>query len=115
MSVNKKTVQKYMEGFNETDHGKILSCLADDIVWDMPGFFHLEGKEAIDREIENDNFEGSPVINLLKMVEENNVVVAEGTVKVKKKAGGFLEAVFCEIFQMQNGRVKHLTTYQINK
>lgn len=32
MSPNKKTVQKYMDGFNKSDHEQILSCLADDRV-----------------------------------------------------------------------------------
>ena len=43
MTENKKTVEKYMDGFNKLDHQQILSCLTDDIVWDMPGFYHLEG------------------------------------------------------------------------
>ena len=36
---NKKTVEMYIDGFRATDHAKILSCLADNVVWDMPGFF----------------------------------------------------------------------------
>lgn len=30
MTQNKKTVERYMDGFRTTDHGQILSCLADD-------------------------------------------------------------------------------------
>jgi hypothetical protein len=26
-----------------------------------------------------------------------------------------LDALFCDVFQMQNGKIKHLTTYQMNK
>lgn len=115
MSENKRTVQRYMDGFNASDHEMILSCLSDDIVWHMPGFFHLEGKAAFDNEIENDAFIGPPTINIIRMVEENNVVVAEGSVTCKIKAGGMLDAVFCDVFQMENGKVKHLQTYQMNK
>ncbi len=39
MSFNKNTVRKYIDGFNKSDHGQILSCLADDIEWLMPGAF----------------------------------------------------------------------------
>ena len=53
MSDNKKTIEKYIDGFQKSDHAQILSCLADNVVWEMPGIFHLEGKEAFDGEIEN--------------------------------------------------------------
>ena len=104
-----------MDGFNASDHQMILSCLTDDILWDMPGFFHLTGKEAFDKEIENDNFTGRPVIKVIRMVEENNIVVAEGSVQAKFKAGGLLDALFCDVFHMENGKIKQLTTYQMNK
>jgi hypothetical protein len=37
MTENKRTVEKYMDGFRKSDHGQILSCLTDDIEWVMPG------------------------------------------------------------------------------
>ena len=115
MSENKKMVQKYMDGFVAGDHEMILSCLTDDIVWDMPGNFHLTGKEAFDKEIENENFEGSPAIQIIRMIEENEIVVAEGTVQCKMKAGGMLDAVFCDVFHMEKGKIKQLTSYLMNK
>ena len=115
MTENKKTVEKYIEGFRATDHEKILSCLADDVKWEMPGFFSLTGKEAFDKEIENDLFIGSPVIQISRMVEENNVVVAEGSVQSKKKDGGLLDAVFCDVFEMEDGKIKKLTTYLMDR
>jgi len=115
MTDNKKTVQQYMDGFTASDHEKILSCLAEDVIWDMPGFFHLTGKEAFDKEIENDYFIGSPTISITRMVEENNIVVAEGAVQCRKKDGGMLNAVFCDVFHMESGKIKQLTTYQMDK
>ncbi len=29
-------------------------------------------------------------------------------------AGGFLDAVFCDVFEMANARIRRLTTYQVN-
>jgi ketosteroid isomerase-like protein len=111
MSPNKQTVQKYIEGFNKSDHLQILSCLTDDIEWVMPGVFHLSGKEAFDKEIENDAFVGSPTITITRMTEENDVVVAEGTVRSARKGGGLLNAVFCDVFAMQRAQIRHLTTF----
>ena len=111
MSKNKKTVEKYMDGFNKSDHAQILSCLTDDVVWDMPGFFHLTGTAAFDKEIENDAFVGRPVITVSRLVEENNVVIAEGSVRANRKDGGVLNAVFCDVFLMESTKIKRLTTY----
>ena len=111
LSRNKSTVARYMEAFCASDHEAILSCLTDDIVWDMPGAFHLEGKEAFDREIENPAFKGRPDIRVTRVVEENDVVVAEGKVRAERSDGGVLNAVFCDVFEMEDGRIKRLISY----
>jgi ketosteroid isomerase-like protein len=113
MSENKRTVERYIDGFNRSDHAQILSCLSDDVEWVMPGAFHVTGKEAFDREIENDAFTGSPTVTLTRMVEENDVVMAEGTVRAAWKGGGVLEAVFCDAFEMEGGKIKHLVSYLV--
>lgn len=115
MTQNKRTVELYMEGFRESDHAKILSCLTDDVVWFMPGFISSSGKAAFDKEIENDLFEGRPDIQITKIVEEGDIVVAEGSVQCKIKNGGILDALFCDVFEMENGKIKKLTTYQVNR
>jgi len=108
---NKNIVEAYMDGFRTTDHANILSCLTDDVVWDMPGFFHHEGKEAFDKEIENPNADGNPNIMITRLVEEGNIVVAEGAVTAKLKEGKLLDAVFCNVFHFRNGKISKLTTY----
>ena len=81
----------------------------------MPGYFHLSGKEAFDKEVGNENFVGLPVIQVVRMIEENNIVVAEGTVQSKMKSGEMLDAVFCDLFHMERGKIKKLTSYLMNK
>jgi len=108
---NKKTVETYMDGFRTTDHAKILACLTDDVVWEMPGFFYHKGKEAFDKEIENPNADGHPEISITRMVEEGNIVIAEGAVKAKLKDGNVIDAVFCDVFHFNNGKISKLTTY----
>jgi ketosteroid isomerase-like protein len=115
MTENKKIVEKYMEGFNASDHSKILSCLTDDIHWEMPGLFSLSGKQAFDKEIENDAFVGRPNITVMRMIEENNIVIAEGDVQAARKDGGLLDAVFCDVFEMEQGKIKRLTSYLMEK
>jgi ketosteroid isomerase-like protein len=113
MTRNKQTVERYMEGFRQSDHAEVLSCLTDDVEWVLPGGFHLVGKEAFDREIENPAFEGRPAITVTRLIEEGDVVVAEGSVKARRKDGGDLDVVFCDVFLMADGKIRHLTSYLV--
>lgn len=111
MTGNKQTVDRYMEGFRRGDHAQILACLTDDVEWVLPGAFHLHGKEAFDKEIENDAFTGRPGITVTRMTEENDVVVAEGTVRAQRKEGPLLTLAMCDVFEMSGGRIRRLTSY----
>lgn len=111
MTQNKKTVEKYLEGFNKSDHNQILSCLTEDVEWILPGIFHHIGKDAFDKEIENPAFEGRPVIAVTRAIEENNIVITEGTVRAKKKEAEYISLVFCDVFEMKNGLINKLTSY----
>jgi|GEM_PF-509374 len=112
---NKKVVEAYMDGFRTSDHEKILALLTDDVTWEMPGAFYKKGKKEFDSEIENENFVGSPVITITLIVEEGNIVIAEGGVTGKMKNGGLLDAVFCDVFHFEGNKIKQLTTYLMNK
>ena len=111
MTPNKQTVQKYMDAFTRTDHAEILSCLTEDVEWILPGAFHLTGKAAFDKEIENEAFVGSPAIQVTRLTEEDDVVVAEGKVRATKREGGVLSLVFCDVFEMREGKVRRLISY----
>lgn len=111
MSKNKETVTLYMQAFNQKDHAKILSCLTDDITWVLPGVYVHKGKAAFDKEIENEGFTGKPIIEVSRMTEENNVVIAEGTVQAQTKNGATVNLVFCDVFEMENGLIKKLISY----
>jgi len=110
-SANKRTVEKYMDGFRRSDHQQVLSCLTDDVEWVLPGLFHLKGKDAFDKEIENPAFVGSPVITVTRLTEESDVVVAEGNVRAARRDGGFLNAVFCDVFEMEDAKIRRLISY----
>ena len=102
-----------MEGFRNSDHELILSCLTDDVVWDIPGAFHIVGKDAFDREIENDAFVGKPAITVTRMTEEKDVVIAEGAVRVQRTGGDVATLVFCDVFVMRRGKVCQLISYLV--
>ncbi|QGK75205.1 nuclear transport factor 2 family protein [Flavobacterium sp. SLB02] len=115
MTLNKQTVNEYMDAFRVSDHQRILACLTEDVIWEMPGIYQHVGKEAFDKEIENDNFVGSPTIQIIKLIEQNNIVIAEGAVQGNMKNGNILDAVFCDVFEMETGKIKKLTSYLMSR
>jgi ketosteroid isomerase-like protein len=108
---NKRTIEQYMAGFRASDHAQILSCLTEDVEWEIPGMLHSRGKAAFDKEIENDAFVGRPDIVVTRMIEEGDVVVAEGSVRTHKRDGGALSLRFCDVFVMEAGKIRRLTSY----
>jgi ketosteroid isomerase-like protein len=87
MTKNKSTVAKYMEGFRNTDREAILSCVTENVEWEIPGMFHARGISEFNDHIVDPGFAGNPVITISRMTEENDVVVAEGTVLARRDNG----------------------------
>ncbi len=114
MTDNKKTVARYIEGFNQGDREKILSCLTEDVEWLIPRFFHVHGKVEFAGQITNDAFVGLPDVNIVRLTEENDVVICEGTVRASRADGGELDAMFCDVFEMRGGLISKLVTYQVD-
>ena len=113
MTTNKRTVERYMNAFRTTDRTQILSCLTDDVEWLIPGAFHVTGKDAFAGHIVDDGFTGHPVITVDRIIEEGDVVVAEGSVRAPKSDGTFIDLAFCDVFDLQNGRIRRLVSYLV--
>lgn len=114
-SIKKRVVERYVEGFRAGDHETILACLTDDVTWDMPPYFSLSGRTAFDDAIENDASPGLPDIQITRLVEEGDIVVAEGAVQVALKAGGRIDALFCDVFHFRDDKICRLVTYQVDR
>jgi uncharacterized protein len=112
MSENKKTVERYMDAYNRLDHEQILDTLTDDVEWILPGAFHTYGKKEFEDHIEDEEcFVGGPAIVVNRITEEGDVVIAEGSVTTAMKDGGMLDALYCDVFEMQGGKIRKLTSY----
>ena len=111
MTPNKKTVDTYMDGFRRTDRPQILSCLTDDVEWLIPGAFHVRGKDEFATHIVDEGFAGHPEITVTRLIEEDDVVVAEGSVRAPRQDGSVMNLVFCDVFDMQNGKIQRLVSY----
>ncbi len=106
MSKNTETVHAYLDGFRTNDHARILACLTDDIQWTVFGAFRLSGKEAYDAAIDGaPEFIDPPTLEVVRMVEGDDVVMAELTGTARRAAGGEMRMSMAEVFVMRDGKI----------
>lgn len=113
MSTHRETVAAYFEGFRRSDHEQILALLTDDVVWDLPGQAHLRGKEAFDAEIENPAFDGSPELDVERLVEDGDTVVATGVGRGSLAAGGEVRFAFATVLTFRGELIERVESYVV--
>jgi len=110
MSPNKKVIEAYMA---TKDRSKIGPLLSDDVEWiewgdGVPATgVRTHGKAAYIQNFGTDELRSE----ILRMTEEGNVVVVEGIAHVHKKEGSDLHVRFVNIFELENGKVKRLSSF----
>ncbi len=110
MSPNKTLIETYL---TTQDRSKIAPLLTDDVEWiewgdGVPASgVRTRGKAAYIANSGDDELTS----HITRMTEENNVVVAEGTVRVQKKDGRTLAVQFCNIFEVENGKINRLNSF----
>lgn len=111
MAARKALVERYFDGFRRSDHGQILGCLTEDVVWDLHGYRRLEGKAAFDGEIENESFVGAPELTIDRLIEEGDVIVATGAGAGTHTSGTLFEFAFCTVFAFAGDLIDHVESY----
>ena len=114
MSENKATVRRYIDGFNKNDHTQILDCLTDDIVWTVYGHFRISGKPAYDAAIENEDFSGYPELHIVRMVEEDDTIMAEIHGRTHRANGEEVRMAMAEVFVMRGSLICERRVFVIN-
>jgi ketosteroid isomerase-like protein len=113
---NKEIVQSLIEGFDKSDVELILSHLAEDIQWNIVGEHVISGKKEI-----GDFFSAHPDMKMLSstkdhFVVDGNTVAVDGEVECLNEGSGERHDMFyCDIYDLQEGKVKKMTSYCINK
>ena len=105
MSANTAIVERYLDGFRKNDHTQVLGCLTDDIEWTVFGAFHLTGKQAYDNAIEGPGFVSPPKLEVVRMVEQDDVVMAELTGTAARDTGEVMRLSMAEVFVMRGGKI----------
>jgi uncharacterized protein len=113
VSDRKKVVEEYFEGFRHGDHHRVLRCLTEDVVWDLPGFKHLVGREQFDGEIENEAFVGRPQLSVDRVVEEADTVIALGEGAATLATGPTHHFAFADVFTFRGALIERVESYLV--
>ena len=112
MTEQKAVVEAYTEGFRTGDLAKIVSCLSDDVVWELHGDKTLVGRDAFAAEA--DSGDGpNPRLTLDRLVEEGDTVAVVGHGSVVLGEGDPVEFVYSEVFTFADGLIRRLDTFHI--
>ena len=73
--------------------------------------FHVRGKDAFAGHIVDEGFVPPPEITVTHLIESDNIVVAEGSVRTRRTDGTTLNLAFCDVFEMHRGKIRKLISY----
>lgn len=110
---NKEIIQNVNDAFAAGDTETILSFVADDVRWDVIGFSTANGREEFRREVENEGFEGLPVITITSAIEEGDRVAVEGRVMTKPVGGDPIELYFHNAYRLEAGKIREMRSYLV--
>ena len=112
-SEHEQTVHRYLDGFRSRDHETILSCLTDDVVWQIHGVRTTRGKAEFDDEIENPAFEGSPELSVDRTIEVGDVVVVTGVGTGHHRENGPFRFAYNDIFTFRGELIAQVDSYLV--
>jgi ketosteroid isomerase-like protein len=112
LALRHAVVERYTDGFRGGDVGQILSCLTDDVVWELHGAKTLVGKDAFAAEADSGGGP-NPELALDRLVEEGDTVAVVGHGSVAIGGGDPVDFVYSEVFTFTGGLVSRLDTFHI--
>lgn len=114
-TVRKHVVETCLEGVRRGDRDTVHRCLTDDVEWDVPPRVALRGRAVLDAVVEDEATAGPPDVAVARLVEEGDVVVAEGSVRAGLAAGGEVDALFCAVVDFRGDRICRVVTYRVDR
>ena len=116
VSQRKDIVKKWFDSLGRLDQSALLSCLAEDAErteW-ADGFSESgvpqQGQATIIKNIDRPS-DVAVSFEVMRLTEEGNVVVAEGTARVVPKRSSPITLRFCDVFEFEHGKVRRLNSF----
>jgi uncharacterized protein len=112
MTPNKRLVESYYASTG-TEYASLLADDVELVDWDIgvpPSGAVTRGKAAYVENRGSRKFRSQ----IARMTEEGNVVVVEGDARGTKKDGTPWTVHFCDIYEIENGKVKRVSTFGVD-
>lgn len=109
LSSNKRVVEAHMAA----EPAKAAEYISEDFEWIEwadgvpPGGVRTRGKAAFVQSFGDDVLRD----DILRVIGEGNVVVVEGIAHVTKKDGKRFDVQFCNIFELENGKIRRKSSF----
>ena len=117
MTQQKAVVERYTDGFRTGDLEKILSCLTDDVVWELHGAKTLVGKDAFAAEADSAGGP-NPQLTLDRLVGPQLARTGDAVAVLGHGSGEFgngdpVDFTYAEVFTFTDGLVSRLDTFHV--
>ncbi|MDB5286506.1 MAG: nuclear transport factor 2 family protein [Mucilaginibacter sp.] len=112
---NKEIIFEVIEAFDRGDGETITKHMTDDVEWHILGDKTYTGKEAL-KKFFADNTEMKMLSSTKDhvIIDGDNIAV-NGQVQCTGPDGEFCDMYYCDIYELENYKVKRLITYIVNK
>ena len=112
---NKETIQQVIDAFDNNDVDSILDLVTDDVEWHMLGDQVISGKDKL-REFFSKNA-GMKLLSSTKdhIIIEGDRAAVDGHVQCAGKNGEMADMYYCDVYELEKGKVKKIVSYTINK
>ena len=112
---NLETIQHVTDAFDNNDIDALLPHLTDDVEWVMTGDRTVKGKEEMNKMMED-----MSQVTLISSTKHHRIMdgdcaVVDGEVMCKTKDGKIIEMFYCDIYELENGKVKKMIMYTVDK
>lgn len=111
---NREIIKQLVAAFDRNDTEAILSYMTDDVTWRMLGDDPLNGKDNMRAMFANADMQ---LLSSTKdhFIVDGDTVAVDGEVVCKGQNGELMNMYYCDIYDLENGKVKRMTTYAVNK
>lgn len=113
---NRKILQQFLDVFNKNDIEGILGHMTDDVQWTILEDRQLTGKEAVRKFLYD--YKDIQVASATRdhfIVEGDHASVGGEAVCRNVKSGEEFDMYYCDVYQLQNGKIRNMVTYIVIK
>jgi uncharacterized protein len=113
---NKKLISEFLDAFDKNDTENILKNMTDDVEWNILDDQKISGKEAL-----RNFFDKNKSMVMVSATRDHFIVEGDhasvgGEVLCKNtESGQEYDMYYCDVYELQNGKIKNMVTYTINK